>query len=66
MQKELNRDISMQDVAHALSRNFGMIFDSQILWLESLDALLANNLGVPAKPPDNLRKLRGEDDSAWA
>ena len=66
MQKELNRAIPLQDVAHALSRNFGSIFGSQILWLESLDALLGNNLGVPMKPPENLRKLRGEDDPAWA
>jgi hypothetical protein len=66
MQKELNREISMQEVAHALSRNFGSVFGSQVLWLESLDALLGANLGVPMKPPESLRKLRGEDDPAWA
>jgi lipoyl(octanoyl) transferase len=66
MQKELNREVSMQEVAHALSRNFGSVFGSQVLWLESLDALLGTNLGVPMKPPGNLRKLRGEDDPAWA
>ena len=66
MQKELNRAISLQDVAHALSRNFGSVFESQILWLDSLDALLGANLGVPMKPPQRLRKLRGEDDPAWA
>jgi hypothetical protein len=56
----------MQDVAHVLSRNFGLVFSSQVLWLESLDALLGNDLGVPMKQPEVLRKLRGEDDSAWA
>ena len=66
MQKELNHEIPLQDVAHALSRNFGSVFGSQILWLDSLDALLGKNLGVPMKPPENLRKLRGEDDPAWA
>jgi lipoyl(octanoyl) transferase len=66
MQKELNRAIPLQDVAHALSRNFGRVFGSQILWLDSLDALLGGNLGVPVRPPENLRKLRGEDDPAWA
>jgi len=66
MQKELNCEISLLDVAHALSRNFGSVFESQILWLESLDALLGKDLGVPMKPPENLRKLRGEDDPAWA
>jgi lipoyl(octanoyl) transferase len=66
MQKELNREIALQEVAHAISRNFGSVFGSQILWLDSLDALLGKDLGVPMKPPENLRKLRGEDDPAWA
>ncbi len=66
MQKELSRKIPLQDVAHALSRNFGSVFASQILWLDNLDALLGKDLGVPTKPPENLRKLRGEDDPAWA
>jgi lipoyl(octanoyl) transferase len=66
MQKELNRTILMQDVVHALSRNFGTVFHSQILWLDSLDALMGNNLGVPIRPPESLRKLHGDDDPAWA
>jgi lipoyl(octanoyl) transferase len=66
MQKELNREISMQEVAHALSRNFGGVFGSQVLWLESLDALLGASLGFPMQPPKVLRKLRSEDDPAWA
>ena len=66
MQKELGRMVPMQDVAHALSRTFGLIFESQILWLDSLDALLGTNIGVPMTAPENLRKIRGEEDSAWA
>ena len=66
MQKELGRVVPMQDVAHTLSRNFGIVFESQILWLDSLDALLGTNIGVPMKPPNGLRKMRGEEDSAWA
>jgi lipoyl(octanoyl) transferase len=61
MQKELGRAIPMQDIAHALTRNFGTVFRSQILWLDSLDALLGNNLGVPMQPPENLRKLHGDE-----
>ncbi len=66
MQKELNRALPMQDVGHSVSRNFGMVFASQMLWLDNLDALLGNNLGIPMKPPDNLRKIHGKDDPAWA
>jgi lipoyl(octanoyl) transferase len=66
MQKELNRTLPLQDVAHVLFRNFGVVFTSQILWLESLDALLGTTLGIPMKPPESLRKLRGDDDPVWA
>ena len=66
MQKELGRELATQDVAHALSRNFGLVFRSQILWLDSLDSLLGNNVGVPMRPPENLRKLSGENETAWA
>jgi lipoyl(octanoyl) transferase len=66
MQKELARELPLPDVAHALSRNFSSVFNRQVLWLDSLDALLGSNLGVPMRAPENLRKLHGEDDSAWA
>ena len=66
MQKELGREVAMQEVAHSLSRNFGTVFQSQMLWLDSLEALMGNTLGVPMQAPVNLRKLRGEDDPAWA
>ena len=66
MAKELGREVAMQDVVQSVSRNFGMVFGSQILWLETLDALLGHVVGVPVKPPTELRKLLGEDDKAWA
>lgn len=61
MEKELGRTIPMQDAAHSLSRNFGAVFHSQILWLDSLDHLLGNTLDLPMQPPENLRKLHGDD-----
>ena len=67
MSKEVKRDLAMQEAAHSLSRNFGTVFNSQILWLDNLDLLLGNNLGIPMREPENLRKIRGEDDStSWA
>lgn len=66
MEKELGRPLELQDVAHAISRNFGAVFESQILWLETLDALLGQAVGVPMKPPAELRQLHKEDDSTWA
>jgi hypothetical protein len=37
-----------------------------MLWLENLDALLSPTVGVPAKPPDELRQLHKEEDTFWA
>ena len=64
--KQLGREVPLQDVAHVLSRNFGAVFHSQMLWIDSIDALLGNNLGVPMKAPENLRKLHGDDEIALA
>jgi len=61
--KELGREIPMQEVTDLLVRNFGKVFNSQILWLDSLDALLGNNLGVPMRVPDELSNLHGHDET---
>ncbi len=61
MQKELGRELDLNDVAQAVLRNFGRVFSSQMLWV-AIDALLGNSVGVPMKAPDELRRLRGEDD----
>lgn len=62
MQKELGLGLDLNEVAQAVSRNFGSIFGSQMLWVETIDALLGNAVGLPMKAPDELRALRGEDD----
>lgn len=66
MARQLRQKLSLQEVAHSISRNFGVVFESQMLWLESLDDLLTHSVGVPMRPPDELRKLQGEDDTFWA
>ena len=66
MAEQLGRAVPMQEVAEALSRNFGVVFQSQMLWLESLDALLGKKLDIPMKVPENLRKIHSDDDAFWA
>jgi lipoyl(octanoyl) transferase len=66
MEKELERPPSMDDVANAVSREFGQVFGSQILWLESLEALLGPPVGVPLRVPTELIKIHSEEDSAWS
>jgi lipoyl(octanoyl) transferase len=71
IERELQKQVSMDEVATAASRNFGRVFQSQMLWLESLDDLLAQampavpqlapeNQDTPARPPAELRELLGE------
>lgn len=66
MANELGRQVSLQDVAHSISRNFGVVFQCQMLWLESLDSLLESPIGVPMKLPSELRKIHKEEDTFWA
>ena len=49
MQKELEREVDLNDVAQSVSRNFGLVFGSQMLWVETVDALLGHAVGVPMK-----------------
>ena len=64
MQKELELGLGLDlnEVAQAVSRNFGSVFGSQMLSVETIDALLGNSVGVPMKVPDTLRSLHGEDE----
>jgi lipoyl(octanoyl) transferase len=66
IQREIGSPVILDRVAESISRNLGHVFSRQMLWLESLDALLGNTLGVPARPPAGLRKVRGEDEMFWA
>jgi lipoyl(octanoyl) transferase len=69
MQQELQRTLTMEDVATAASRNFGRVFQSQMLWLESLDDLIGEaamapqapaNQDTPARAPRELREMHGD------
>ncbi len=66
MRQELGGLLDMNAVAESISRNFGTVFSRQMLWVETLDSLLGCAVGVPMKPPAELRQLRKEDDSTWA
>jgi lipoyl(octanoyl) transferase len=72
MQRELQKTVTIEEVATAASRNFGRVFRSQMLWLESLDDLIgeatvnapkstsAANQDTPARPPKELRELHDD------
>lgn len=57
----------MEEVLPIVMRSFGEVFKSQVLWLESLDDLLASVSAptpedTPLREPDELKHLRGTDD----
>ena len=66
MQQQLGHELDLNTVAESISRNFGVVFQSQILWVDTIDALLGRTVGVPMKPPTELRQLHNEDDTTWA
>ncbi len=66
MQKELGHELNQNEVAQSISQNFGTVFSSQMLWLESIDALLGNRIGVPLKAPSELRQIHGDDQTFLA
>jgi lipoyl(octanoyl) transferase len=66
MQQELDKLLDLNAVAESISRNFGTVFSSQMLWVDTLDALLGRAVGVPLQRPDELRQLHKEDGTTWA
>jgi lipoyl(octanoyl) transferase len=66
MQQDLNKPVDLKAVAECISRNFGKVFSSQILWVDTLDALLRRTVGVAMQPPKELRLIRNEDETTWA
>jgi len=57
--------LTLDEVSQSVARNFGRVFASQILRVDTLDALLGRAVGVPMKLPENLRDLNG-DETFWA
>ncbi|HEY1679682.1 MAG TPA: octanoyltransferase, partial [Candidatus Sulfotelmatobacter sp.] len=66
MQQQLNKPLELNSVAESISRNFGVVFQSQVLWVNTLDALLGRAVGVPMQVPSELRQIHGKDDIASA
>lgn len=63
----------LEQMAELVSRNFGRVFEAQTLWMESLDSLLSlsaesaaeelpANQDTPARAPEPIRRLAGEED----
>jgi lipoyl(octanoyl) transferase len=67
IEHETGRQVPLEEVATSTSRNFGRVFNSQMLWLESLEDLLGAatneppaNQDTPVRPPKELREMMGD------
>ncbi len=54
MARELGCAADFDAVAHAVARQFGSVFDSPVLWLDTVDKLLGRAVGVPLRRPPEL------------
>ncbi len=61
LNKELQRQLALDEVAQSVAQHFGKVFAAEIRWLDTLDALLGRTVGVPLRPPAELRELREEE-----
>jgi lipoyl(octanoyl) transferase len=66
MRQELGHPLELSSVAESICRNFGTVFSSQILWVESIEALLGHTIGVPLQRPAELRQIHKEENTSWA
>ena len=65
LRRELGNAPALDKAAGSAARNFGAVFESQVLWVENLEALLGRRTGVPMKPPAELQRMHGEEET-WA
>ncbi|HZU10691.1 MAG TPA: lipoyl(octanoyl) transferase LipB [Pseudacidobacterium sp.] len=71
MELETGATPGMESVMYTVARYFGQVFNAQILWLESLEALLPSPADGPAQDtpvsiPKELKQLRGVDPTHFA
>jgi lipoyl(octanoyl) transferase len=66
MERELGLELDLSAVEQSVARSFAGVFENETRWIESLDSLLENAVGVPMKRPEEFRKLHGEEESFWA
>ncbi|HEV2117126.1 MAG TPA: lipoyl(octanoyl) transferase LipB [Terriglobales bacterium] len=60
--RETGAQMNLDDVGRVVAGHFAQVFASDVQWVDTLDALLGNKVGVPMQPPAELRRLRGEEE----
>jgi len=60
-------ELELDKLSHVVTRQFGNVFGTQVLWLESLEQLLSSgpaNQDVPLMKPEELKRLDDELQSS--
>jgi lipoyl(octanoyl) transferase len=65
LQQELGRELDLDEVAQHVSRNFGRVFDRQMLSANTVDELLGREIDIPTRMPSEIRAIHGDEDT-WA
>ncbi|MGZ4816840.1 MAG: lipoyl(octanoyl) transferase LipB, partial [Terriglobales bacterium] len=60
---ELDREVDLDEVAQCVSRNFGRVFERQMLAVDTVDELLGRAVGVPNRVPGKIRNIQGDTDA---
>jgi lipoyl(octanoyl) transferase len=63
LQQELDRTLDLNEVAQRVSRNFGRVFERQMMAVSTVDELLGRKLDIPAQAPAELRAISGDESS---
>jgi lipoyl(octanoyl) transferase len=66
IEEVIGRAAEMDAIAQSLVRNFGLVFGRETRWVDTIDALCGNAVGVPLQRPKELREIHQEEDTAWA
>jgi lipoyl(octanoyl) transferase len=66
MKQELGREVIVDEVVQSVARSLGRVFSRELCWVETIDALLGNVVGVPLKVPAALRQIHTPDDDVRA
>jgi lipoyl(octanoyl) transferase len=64
LQQELAKGVDLDEVAQRVSRNFGRVFDRQMLPVNTVDELLGRAVGVPNQEPAEVRAFEDRDTFA--
>jgi lipoyl(octanoyl) transferase len=59
---ELGHPLALDDVARSLAQHMADVFSTPIRWVDELAELTGGSVGVPARPPADLRRVSGEED----